>query len=1010
MDSFVHDKIRITISKLKEFSEKVIPGAEKVMFKESGYKRGDNLPCVDDTWKELDKTSCIGGKDCHYWFYTEFDTPKIKKNNQVVIEMYTGREPNWDSNPQGLLYLNGSMFSEFTTDTHRQVTLDADSSYKAHIYFYTGHSNTNQYNISFKIKEINYSVIQLWYDMLVAVEAAECLKPTDYNHIITIKHLEQACNILDLREPYSDEFYLSVEKARKYLKEEYFEKECGLSNATVSYVGHTHIDVAWLWTLEQTREKVQRTFVTMLDYIDRFPEFSFMSSQPQLYEYLKEDAPDVYKRLKKAVSDGRWEVEGAMWLEADCNLTSGESLVRQILHGKKFIMDEFGIDSHILWLPDVFGYSAAMPQILKKSGIDNFVTSKISWNETNKMPYDTFMWQGIDGTEIFTNFLTARFKAKDGENDINTVYAGHIMPSMHIGTWERFQQKEYSNEAIVTYGFGDGGGGPTEDMLERFRRLEYGLPGMPAAKMTKVEDFLQRRFSDFNKNAAIMGRTPKWVGELYLELHRGTYTSVAKNKKNNRECEFLCQSTEIVCVMDLLLNKADYPKKTLDKNWKTLLLNQFHDILPGSSICEVYEESDRQYKTLREEIGAIKSCALENIADKVCQEGILVYNPNSFKASGYAEYKGKSIYVTDVPPLGWKIVRDDSKLDDVSACDGVIESSHYKIEFDQSMNIVSLYDKDNGREVVKEGETFNRLELFEDYPRCYDNWEITNYYKQKKWDIDNVESCVAISGNGWAGFEIKRKIQNSIFVQKIVAYANSRRIDFITHMDWHEHHLLLKAAFPTNILTDKASYEIQFGHVQRPTHENTTWDAARFEVCAHKWADVSEEDYGVSILNNCKYGYSANGGELKLTLLKCGTYPDKDADCEEHDYIYSVYPHSDSIQRGGTICEANLLNKPLQAYTASGNGTLPSEYSLVSCTESNILIDTVKCAVDSDDIIIRLYDSWNRKSNPTLKLGFDAKKIILCDLMENPITELGEGREVSFPVNNFEIITLRIKV
>ncbi len=1009
MRKFINDKVRITCETLSELSQKTIYAIPEMQYIPCGYKSGRELPVPDSSWQTLHRYERIQGKDRHFWFYTEYKTPSADKDKQYVLELTTSTEGSWDAtNPQVLLYLNGKAVQGIDIN-HRQAVLEPDTEYKILMYFYTGMIDIHL-DVFADIKLIDTQVHQLYYDLKVPYDAAMCFDESDYSYIKPMKYLEQACNIIDFSVPGSDSFYKSVLDAREYMRTEFFEKECGSSDAVVSLIGHTHIDVAWLWTLDQTREKAQRSFATVLNLMDQYPEYVFMSSQPQLYKYLKEEAPDLYERVKEKVKEGRWEVEGAMWLEADCNLSSGESLVRQVLYGKKFMKDEFGVDSRILWLPDVFGYSAALPQILKKSGVDKFVTSKISWNETNTLPYDSFMWEGLDGTEIFTYFLTAQDHNKHHEHNNFTTYVGMVTPSMTLGTWERYQQKDYNTETIITYGYGDGGGGPTAEMLETARRLEYGLPGIPKTQMSFAGDFLNRVESNFIKNCEITKRTPKWVGELYLEFHRGTYTSIAKNKKNNRDCEFLCQTAETAALSDMLLCGGAYPQDALHAAWETLLLNQFHDIIPGSSIFEVYEESDREYAQVRSTIGDAKSNAINSIAKSADKKGILVYNPNSFAASGIVKYDGGYTYAENVPSMGWKVIEPSVPENTVTVSDKCIDSKHYTIKFDDCMNIVSLFDKDCGREVIKDGQTANRMQLFEDYPRQYDNWELTDYYQEKMQTLDCVKSVKPINGQGFGGFEIVREYHNSVITQNIIVYSESRRIDFETTADWHEHHMLLKAAFPTNIHANKASYEVQFGNVERATHENTSWDMAKFEVCAQKWGDISEEGYGLSLINNCKYGYSAKGGEIKLTLIKCGTYPNPEADQGIHTFTYSLLPHEGNFRQGGTINEAYLLNRPLETAVSDGTGSCPSEFSLISCDCDNIVIETAKQAEDGSGIIIRLYDAWDKKSNPTLKFGFNAKKIYLCGMMENCISELGSGNEVTLPVGNFEIITLKAEL
>ena len=1009
MSKFIIDKIRKTCDNLRALSEKNVCHIQEMKIISADYKNQDEIQDFSNVTEVFRKGDRLSGKDKHFWLEFEVTTPKKEKDCEFLLEFTTGHEGEWDGlNPQGIVYLNGKLTQGIDVN-HRTVSLEADTKYTVVVYFYVGMIECDTLFLA-DLKCVDNIVNQLYYDLYVPYEALGCLEKEDYNYIKTLKYLEMACNLLDFRMPESDEFYKSIADAAEYLKTEFYEKECGGNSPTVSYVGHSHIDIAWQWTTRQTREKIQRTTATALSLMKKYPEYIFMMSQPQLYEYLKEETPELYEQVKERAKDGQWEVEGAMWLEADCNLSSGESLIRQIIHGKKFMKDEFGVESRILFLPDVFGYSAALPQILKKTGVDKFITTKIGWSETNKMPYDTFMWEGVDGTEIFTYFLSCMRHESLKAGNFNTTYVGKISPSVNLGTWERYQQKEYNDDVLVTFGFGDGGGGPTAEMLEMGRRLKYGLPGMPKAQMTRLADYLDRTKERFTESCEKLKRTPKWVGELYLELHRGTYTSMAKNKKFNRECEFLCQATETLSVLDGLFLGGNYPKETLDKNWRRILLNQFHDIIPGSSIKEVYEDSDKDYEAVYKEIGGIKIETLEKIADNVDKSGLLVYNPNSYKVSGYVKNGDNLVYAEDVPPLGWKVIEEKAEDGNISVCEREIDSPHYKIVFDDNMNIISLYDKDNDREVVKQGEKANQLRVFEDYPKEWDNWEITDYYKQKMWKINNVDRVEIVNLNGAKGFKVVRKYMNSTIVQTIMVYEKSRRIDFETEADWHENHVILKTAFPTTIHTNKANYEIQFGNVERPNHENTSWDKAKFEVCAQKWGDLSEEGYGVSILNNCKYGYSADGSEMSLTLIKCGTFPNEVADQGHHSFTYSLYPHKDGFKQGKTIEEAYLLNRPMEVLPVGGNGKLPSEYSLVSSDMENIVIETVKKAENGNGIVIRLYDAWNKKSKPMIKLGFSAKKIHLCNMLEEPISELGSGDEVKLDVSNFEIVTLLVEI
>ncbi len=1004
---FIDDKIRVICEALEGQMKTKLFDITDITYQPTGYKTSDELP-TGEGFLPFDTHLTIGGRDAHYWFKFHFTTPARKEGHELYFSLLTGREGQWDAaNPQGILYLNGKMVQGLDTN-HTDVLVDYDTDYDAVLYFYVGmHEDLVAMRPS--LVELDKEIEALYYDLKVPLDAAMVLDPKSNDHIQILKKLETAEGFLDMREPYSAAYYEGIANARAYLKKELFEGISGKNDALVACIGHTHIDVAWLWTLDQTREKAQRSFSTVISMMKQYPEYIFMSSQPQLYKYVKEAAPALYEEIKAAVKAGRWEVEGAMWLEADCNLSSGESLVRQIIHGKRFMKEEFDADSTILWLPDVFGYSIALPQILKKTGVKKFVTSKISWNETNKMPYDAFLWQGLDGSEIFTYFLTARDHTPEGVNDNGTTYVGYIRPSQVLGTWERFQQKEYNNETIITFGFGDGGGGPTRDMLEQQRRLSYGLPGFPATKIEKAGDLLDRVEANFNKNRELLKRTPRWVGELYLEYHRGTYTSIAKNKKNNRKSELLFEEAEKAAPTDLVLLGGKYPSKEFYDSWETILLNQFHDIIPGSSIFEDYEECDREYAAIRSLGEDIRSKKLKELASHTGKDGLFVYNPNSFAASAAVDTKDGKRFVKDVPAMGWKIVEELPLSDSVKLDGNTAENDFFRMEVNSDGEI-TLYDKINDRLVFADGETGNQIQAFEDFPRAYDDWEITNYYKQKMWAVRDVKAITPITDGARKGFEIVKAFSHSTITQKIWLYDDVAKIDVETTLDWHEHHVILKAAFPTSVHSSVATYDVQFGNVERPTHLNTSWDAAKFEVCAHKWADISDAGYGLSILNDCKYGHNAEGNILKLTLLKCGTYPNPEADQGIHTFTYSIYPHAGTWRDADTVREAYLLNEPLTAFEVkAGDGKLDNEYSFLAVDQKNVIIETAKKAYDDESMIFRAYECVNKRTATTFTPGFEVKKAYLCDMLENELSELPvvDGK-IKMTLGNYEIVTVKL--
>ena len=1009
---YTEEKLRTICKVLKELSTEKLYDLDGFSYAACGYTDTDK-PQTDLPYQPFTPETLLSGRDGHYWFHTTFTTPKAEPGKELLFQLITGCEGEWDAaNPQGLLYLNGVMVQGLDVN-HTTAVLESDTYYDMYIYFYIGmHEKSVRFLPS--LHWLDVCVEELYYDLWVPYKAALCFSERDDHYVKIFKTLDLALSHLDLRVPKSEAFYTSVAKTHTFMQEEFYGKLCGDNGVTVSCVGHTHIDVAWLWTLAQTREKAQRSFSTVAELMRRYPEYKFMSSQPQLYQYVKQAAPELYAQIKQLVAEGKWEVEGAMWLEADCNLTSGESLVRQILHGKRFMKDEFGADSKILWLPDVFGYSAALPQILKKCGVDTFVTSKISWNETNKMPVDTFIWEGIDGSEVFTHFMTAKDTGERGAPSPwkSATYNGYIRPEMVLGAWDTLQQKDYQSKALISFGWGDGGGGPTKDMLEQQRRLQYGIPGVPKTKIEFAGDYIADIKQEFYDTCAKLRRTPRWVGELYLEFHRGTYTSIAKNKKNNRTSELLLQKAEALCVADCALLNAFYPQQTLSDAWETVLLNQFHDIIPGSSIFEVYEDCDRDYANILQAGHTAANGAFAHLAQNVQSDGgLFVYNPCGFAADGYVEVGGKKVYVPEIPALGYAVVSPAPCKNSITVDGRTMENAYYKIVFDDAWNMISLYDKENRREVVKEGESFC-LQAFEDFPKEYDAWEISYYYKDKMWQVDDVLSCEPVYEGARAGLKIVKRFLDSTIAQTIYLYEESRRIDVENVIDWKQEHILLKAAFPTNIHTAQATYEIQFGHVSRPTHENTSWDRAKFEVCAHKWADISEYGYGFSVLNDCKYGYSTEGGTLKLSLLKSATDPNPAADKHVHTFTYSLLPHRGDVCSAGVIQEGYRLNCPLMAQPiGKQDGALPDSFSFVSCDRENVIIETVKKAEDSDDVVVRMYEAYDSKTEATLTFGVAVEKVWLCNLLEQAEAELDVvDNRVTLPVQNFEIVTLKVKV
>lgn len=967
------------------------------------------LPKSCNAWESFDAPFMLFEQEKYYWFKANFEVKERKETEKAFLCVETFIDGvACTIRPQGLLYLNGKLIQGLDIN-HTDVLLEKGK-YEMYLLFYT-HTFIRALPVYFSLKYVDTRIEDLYYDLSAPLDVLKILPKKTNEYLYSLTALERAINLIDFRKEYSKEFYQSVAAAKEYLKENYYQRLCG-SKQTVNCIGHTHIDVAWLWTLDQTKEKIERSFSTVLKLMEEYPEYKFMSSQPQLYAYLKERNPELYQKVKEKVKEGRWEVEGSMWLEADCNLTSGESLVRQILYGKKFFREEFGKECKTVWEPDVFGYSAALPQIMKKTGIEKFVTAKIGLNDVNRMPYDTFVWQGIDGSQVLAYLIsTCNSSPRQGVYDENeTTYVGRLNASQILGTWNRYQPKEYNDVTFMTYGWGDGGGGPTREMLEMQRRFAYGLPGIPKTKMATVEETLAEIEKNFKHSAAELKRAPKWNGEIYFEYHRGTYTSVPKNKKNNRKGEFALQNGEFIGVLGNVLADMPYPKKALEKDWKILLLNQFHDILPGSAIQEVYDESDAQYKALFDSQGGLAETRLDEIAKKIQTDGgVFVFNPNGFEGKSSVLIDGETRVVT-APPLGYAVVTPQTR-NTVTVENKVVENEFYRLVFDQTGGIISLFDKRFSREIVKEGEKLNEFRVYEDMPYQYDNWELAPYYKQKEWTIDGVAEFEEIHDGDRAGYLITKRYFDSVIRQKVFLYAGLERIDFVTNVEWKEKRQLLKTRFPLNMLVDKATYDIQFGSLERSTSSNTGWEAAKFECVGQKWVDMSENNYGVALLNDCKYGFGAEDNVLTLTMLKSGSYPYDGAADEIPEFTYALYPHGGDFRKGGVVEAAYLLNRGFAVRKLEKQtGTLQERYSFARCDVAGVFLETVKQAEDGDGIVLRMYEAFKERKEVRLDFGNKIREAYLCDMLEKEERALAIVEDsISFTIKPFEIITIKVK-
>ncbi len=962
----------------------------------------------------------------HYWFRSHITIPESYAGKSVWMKIRTQIE-EWDDgkNPQFLIFINGEVVQGADMN-HREIRLfekaQGGEELTVDIQAYTGTLH-REFNFLAELYELDENINQLYYDLQVPMWAFARMDKDDKVRLDIQTVLNDTINLLDMRTPHSAAFDASVEKAIAYIGENLYEKMGGYDDIIATCIGHTHIDVAWWWTVAQTREKVVRSFATVLKLMEEYPNYKFMSSQPVLYYFLKQRYPELMEKIKEKVREGRWEPEGGMWLEADCNLTSGESLVRQFVYGKRFFKEEFGVDNRILWLPDVFGYSGALPQIMKKSGVDYFMTTKLAWNQINKIPNDTFMWRGIDGSEVLTHLITTLGLGQDPKENFFTTYNGLLHPDAIMGGWERYQNKEINNDILISYGYGDGGGGPTRQMLEISKRMEKGVKGIPKVRQEGSLTY----FTDLEKKVKDNRRLETWEGEFYFEYHRGTYTSMARNKRGNRKSELMLMDLELLGVL-----AKDYPAEELTRLWRDIvLLNQFHDILPGSSIAEVYDVTKVEYEQLADQAGALIHDRLAALAG--AGAGVTVFNTTGFDRSDVVKLgnvnakalkdekgnvypvqqtaDGAVAYLTGLPAKGYKTftTADSDAVSVFTRSDDYhLDTPYYSIVLDENGHFTSIFDKENDREVLKAGKAGNMLRLYEDKPIYFDNWDVDMYYTEKSWEVNDLLSMAwTEDGAVRTTLELTWQCNKSVITQKIHFYADTRRIDFETVADWKEHQHLLKAEFPVDIHADEATFEVQFGNVTRKVHTNTSWDKARFESCAQKWMDFSEGHYGVSLLNDCKYGHSVNDGTIGLTLIKCGVEPNPNADVEIHNFTYALYPHNGTWKQANTVREAYNVNQP--AYAIAG-GEEAKAYSFASVDKENVVLETVKAAENGDGTVLRLYECENGRTKTTLTINAPFTKAYSTNLLEEVEEELpvADGK-VTFTIQPFEIKTIVIR-
>lgn len=1045
MDKYMIEKLGHRIRELEGYIH-----MESEPVRELCYLKKDDSryasPGMDDSgWQDLSSGQEWGGRDQVIWIRGKIRIPQAFREQTLDLRVEAGPRESMEIKAEAMLFINGREACAFD-QWHSRMRLNAETAsgtdFDIALRVWSGMNRPEQMRHfqGIWLETVHKDTEKYYYLGKILFETIQELDQEDYRRIELLKNLDHSFHCVDYRNPGSEEFYKSISSAYRYLKEKYKAGNlAGGGKPTVAVCGHTHIDMAWLWRLCHTEEKGARSFSTVLHLMDRYPEYKFSQSSPLLYEMIRNHYPGLYERIKEKIGEGRWEITGGMWVEPDTNIPGGESLVRQILYGKKYIKEQFGKDTTVLWLPDVFGYSWVLPQILRKSGIRLFWTNKMSWNQYNKIPYDTFLWKGMDGSEILTQLGTCP------EKDVTwgSTYNGVIAPWEIKGTWDRYQQKDINQEVLMPFGWGDGGGGPTREMLEAYEVMED-LPGIPKVKMKHVEEFAKDLEARLEQE-----KVPVWDGELYFEYHRGTYTSQAFVKRENRKAEVLYHDIELFAsIRDILSGSKTYPAEDLERNWKQICTNQFHDIIPGSAIREVYEDAAKSYHSIRQEGEELRNRALDDITGGVrtLSGGIMVFNSLPWERSGYikiadvpldrvlmdgeeivpAQYhleEGRisaEYLLYEVPSCGYKFYRWEQgnnnflqeTIQETKVWDGKLETPYYRIGFNQSGQIIEIYDKEFRRNVLKSGGLGNELCVFEDKPHQFDAWNTEIYAYEKSHSITELEEAVIEeSGPIKTVVRLIYRYNRSRICQRVTVYQHSREIRFDTQCDWHESNALLKTGFELEIRSNHATYDIQFGNLQRPTHSNTSWDYAQFEVCAHKWADLSEGNYGVTLINDCKYGWDIKDSKMRLTLIKTSSYPDEHADQGGHLFSYALFPHGLSWKEAGADRKAYEFNYPF--YTREKcqdkEGYLPERFSAAGTDSKNVVLETIKKAEDGNGWIFRAYECMQYRGQVKFYFGKVPVRVAECNLMEEELAGIKtEGSGFSCEMTPYEIKTFKI--
>jgi alpha-mannosidase len=992
---------------------------ESVPFKAEFSRSKDPVPFNKradggDPWKEIQTGENWGTEWDSAWFHLSGKVPASWKGSALAAKLdFNGEALLFNEKGEALQGLtNGSVFSQNSARPYRLLSDKCQGGEEINLIIEASASNLFGINKEddpkrdapkrhgnylgkvnhMELFSFNKDYYDLYCDFDVLLKLMKALPEKAVRRARILHTLTAAMNAYHGPQ--------TIAACRIILKKALNEKASDSDLKAVS-VGHAHIDTAWLWPMRETIRKCGRTFASQLDLMERYNDYIFGASQPQLYEFTRNYYPSLYKKIKERVKEGRWELQGGMWVEADCNVISGESMIRQFLHGKNYYMDEFGKDVKNLWIPDVFGYSAAMPQIMKKCGVDYFLTQKISWSQFNHFPHHSFMWKGIDGSEVLTHFPP--------EDTYNSNLDGGALR----GAAERFEEKGFLDEFMVLFGVGDGGGGPRAEQIEAGIR-QKDLEGTPRVEFGRADDFFTRLEKRKDELAS-------WSGELYLELHRGTLTTQAKVKRYNRLLEQRLRQVEFLYS---LIDLSQYPSAELDRHWKDMLTLHFHDIIPGSSINWVYKDTHESYERIFKDLERIENSLMESDNNTLTLVNVLshIYDepielPENWHGFNVTDSSGKSLSVQKagektyllepVKPMDILIVKKgDPLVEREKPSTLVLENEMIRYTLNDQGRLISCYDKELEKEILSgEGNVFS---LYEDLPCNWDAWDIDIYYMDQKIKEGRVVNYTPLSkGDILQGLQFKYTCGDSVIEQTITLSNRSKMLVFETHVDWKELHKMLRVHFPVDIRTDLASFDIQYGVVKRNTHTNTSWDMAKFEVAGHKYADLSHEQFGAALINDCKYGYRVQGNVLDLNLLRSPNNPDPDADYGEHDFTYAFLPHAGRLEESSVYQKAAMVNlKPL-----SLKGKPKTKWQVPCSLDSkDISLEVLKKSEKDESLVIRVVELKGKESKGMLTMNQKGCSLVETDMME--WKELGEKwqgeKSYQLTLKPFEIRTYRL--